>query len=84
VLFLLFTYRIALLGLSGLSDQDTWYVLYVKAWYVYPVRTVHPQSPTPANILSSILFNLLYEFTPPPPGRRGEITIAVAVDGIEV
>ena len=23
-------------------------------------------------------------FTPPPPGRRGEITIAVAVDGIEV
>ena len=27
---------------------------------------------------------VLYEFTPPPPGRRGEITIAVAVDGIEV
>ena len=27
---------------------------------------------------------ILYEFTPPPPGRRGEITIAVAVDGIEV
>ena len=26
----------------------------------------------------------LYEFTPPQPGRRGEITIAVAVDGIEV
>ena len=33
---------------------------------------------------STVLYPVLYEFTPPPPGRRGEITIAVAVDGIEV